>query len=418
VEASRWLSLAEADLVRGTFVHPSLSAKVTVADWLEEWSASHSLHKRATTLVRDESAIRRHLVPRLGDIQLAKLRQTDVQGFVADLRREVGPGTTRSIYGVLRAALNAAVNAELLARSPARGIKLPQTPRTDVVTLRPQELHRLAAALPDRWGPMVYVAGACGLRFSEVAGLRVGRVDLAHRRLQVIGTAPQVGGDRAEPKTAAGRRTIPLPGLIAEVLNEHVSRYGLAGEARALVFSAPRGGRLNAANWHKRAWVPARGAAGLPTLRFHDLRHSAVPLWIAMGANLLQVSRWLGHSTVQITADVYGHLFPETNDLVIGRLDKHSEPHSPSPPTPPPAATTRTPTHGSHGSVPARNRHGAPSTARTTRDDEAATLTCAEPGSVHTFGGGVTCAEDGVRPRAARPPAPRQPPGWRARARP
>jgi integrase len=196
---------------------------------------------------------------------------------------------------------------------------LPQTPKTDVVTLRPAELHRLAAALPDRWGPMVYVAGACGLRFSEVTGLRVARVDVEHHRLHVI--APQVGGDRAEPKTAAGRRTVPVPGLIAELLDAHLSRYGLTGEADALVFSAPRGGRLNAANWHKRAWLPARRAAGYPTLRFHDLRHSAVPLWIAMGANLLQVSRWLGHSTVQITADVYGHLFPETNDLVIGRLD-------------------------------------------------------------------------------------------------
>jgi integrase len=321
-DASRWLSLAEADLVRGTFVHPSLNTNVTVAEWLEEWRTSHSLHKRPTTLVRDESAIRRHLVPRLGDIPLAKLRQTDVQAFVAALRREVGPGTTRSVYGVLRAALNAAGNADLLARSPARGIKLPQVPKTDVVTLRPADLHRLAAALPDRWQPMVYVAGTCGLRFSEAAGLRVGRVDTARLRLHVLETSPQVGGERAEPKTAAGRRTVPVPGLIAEMLNNHLHRYGLAGEADALVFSAERGGRLNAANWHKRAWVPARHAAGLPTLRFHDLRHSAVPLWVAMGANLLQVSRWLGHSTVQITADVYGHLFPETNDLVIGRLDK------------------------------------------------------------------------------------------------
>jgi integrase len=79
--------------------------------------------------------------------------------------------------------------------------------------------------------------------------------------------------------------------------------------------------------WHKihrpdRRCLPARRAAGLPTLRFHDLRHSAVPLWVAVRANPLQVSRWLGHSTVQITADVYGHLFPETNDLAIGRLDK------------------------------------------------------------------------------------------------
>lgn len=210
-EASRWLALAEADLVRGTFVHPSLNANVTVAEWLEEWRTSHSLHKRPTTLVRDESAIRRHLIPRLGDIQLAKLRQTDVQAFVADLRREVGPGTTRSIYGVLRAALNAAVNAELLARSPARGIKLPQTPKSDVVTLRPAELHRLAAALPDRWQPMVYVAGACGLRFSEVAGLRVGRVDVAHFRLQVSKLPPRwevTGRSPRQPPGAAPYRSL------------------------------------------------------------------------------------------------------------------------------------------------------------------------------------------------------------------
>jgi Phage integrase, N-terminal SAM-like domain len=78
----------------------------------------------------DQSAIRQHLTPALGHIQLTKLRQTDVQAFVATLARGVGPGTTRSVYGVLRAALNAAVNAELLTRSPARGIKLPQVPKT------------------------------------------------------------------------------------------------------------------------------------------------------------------------------------------------------------------------------------------------------------------------------------------------
>jgi integrase len=148
------------------------------------------------------------------------------------------------------------------------------------------------------------------------------RVDTAGHRLRVLETAPHVGGNRAEPKTDAGRRTVPIPGLVAELLDQHLEHYELTADSDALVFTAERGGRLNPANWHKRAWLPARRAAGLPTLRFRDLRHSAVPLWIAMGANLLQVSRWLGHSTVQITADVYGHLFPETNDLVIGRLDR------------------------------------------------------------------------------------------------
>jgi integrase len=186
---------------------------------------------------------------------------------------------------------------------------------------------RSAPRISTDWRRHCPIAGnpwctSSGLRFYEVAGPRVGRLDIAHLQLQVLETAPQVGGERAEPKTAAGRRTVPVPGLIAEILDDHLHRYGLAGKADALVFSAERGGRLHAANWQKRAWIPARRAAGLPTLRFHDLPHSAVPLWVAVGANLLQVSRWLGHSTVQITADVYGHLFPETNDLAIRRLDK------------------------------------------------------------------------------------------------
>jgi hypothetical protein len=99
----------------------------------------------------------------------------------------------------------------------------------------------------------------------------------------------------------------------------------------------------------------------LPTLRFHDLRHSAVPLWVAVGANLLQVSRWLGHSTVQITADVYGHLFPETNDLAIRRLDKALRAALPQPSD---ATANVEDPHASTGSfVAAHSRHAAPSAA-------------------------------------------------------
>jgi integrase len=162
----------------------------------------------------------------------------------------------------------------------------------------------------------------CGLRFAEVAGLRVGRLDLTHHQLHVAETAPQVGPDRAEPKTASGRRAVPMPAFLGALIVEHLRSMELReDDADALVFTAVRGGRLHAGNWHGDVWKPAREAAGYPALRFHHLRHSAVPLWVETGANLLQVSRWLGHSSVQITADVYGHLFSETNDAVMARLD-------------------------------------------------------------------------------------------------
>ena len=80
------------------------------------------------------------------------------------------------------------------------------------------------------------------------------------------------------------------------------ARYQIPRRLSSRSSAAAKGGRLYAGNWHGDVWKPAREAAGFPTLRFHDLRHSAVPLWVEMGANLLQVSRWLGHSSVQITA--------------------------------------------------------------------------------------------------------------------
>lgn len=319
-DAARWLAMAETDLQRGTFVLGPPEPDLTVGEWLERWHTQHSLHKRPGTLARDRSAIRAHIEPALGATPLSDLRPQDVQRFVAGLAQTLGAGTTQSVYAVLRSALRTAADLELIERAPTRGVRLPPIPKTSVTVVRPEELVRLAHATPVSWRPMIFVAGVCGLRFAEIAGLRVGRLDLPRRLVHVEETAPQVGPDRAEPKTASGRRSVPIPGFLATVLEEHLQTIDRA-DHDALVFTASRGGRLHAGNWHGDVWKPAREAAGFPTLRFHDLRHSAVPLWVEMGGNLLQVSRWLGHSSVQITADVYGHLFSETNDAVMARLD-------------------------------------------------------------------------------------------------
>lgn len=324
-DAGRWLAAAEADLLRGTFVARRADHDLSVAEWLEEWHTHHSLHKRPGTLARDRSAIRNHIDPNLGSTPLTALRPKDLQSFVAHLHDIVGPGTTHSIYAVLRSALRAAADLDLIDRPPTRGIRLPPIPKTDVRILHPDELVQVATAVPAPWRPMVFLAGVCGLRFAEIAGLRIGRVDLDRRQVHIVETAPQIGPDRAEPKTASGRRTVPMPGFVVDMLREHTGASDAAAEE--LVFTAKRGGRLYAGNWHGDVWKPAREAAGFPKVRFHDLRHSAVPLWVETAANLLQVSRWLGHSSVQITADVYGHLFHETNDAVMRRLDEVFAPH-------------------------------------------------------------------------------------------
>ena len=145
------------------------------------------------------SAIERHIRPALGERPLVELKPLDLQRFVAGVAEAVGPGTTRSVYAVLRSSPTMRCASSF---SPNASTRHPhaRTQRTEITTLQVPELHRLAAAVEPQWRPMVYVAATCGLRFSEIAGLRWGRVDLRERSITVVETAPQRDTDRAEPK--------------------------------------------------------------------------------------------------------------------------------------------------------------------------------------------------------------------------
>ena len=120
------------------------------------------------------------------------------------------------------------------------------------------------------------------------------------------------------PKTRAGRRIVTLPRSVVEELAEHL---GPVGEADAWVFTADKGGVLRPSNFRVKVWLPAIRAAGLAPLRPHDLRHTAVALWIAAGANPKEVSVRAGHTSVAFTLDRYGHLFEGHDDELRERLD-------------------------------------------------------------------------------------------------
>ena len=120
------------------------------------------------------------------------------------------------------------------------------------------------------------------------------------------------------PKTRAGRRIVTLPRSVVEELAEHL---GPVGEADGWVFTADKGGVLRPCNLRVKVWLPAVRAAGLAPLRLHDLRHTAVALWIAAGANPKEVSVRAGHTSVAFTLDRYGHLFPGHDDELRDRLD-------------------------------------------------------------------------------------------------
>ena len=120
------------------------------------------------------------------------------------------------------------------------------------------------------------------------------------------------------PKTRAGYRRVGLPRVVVEALAEQLAD---PGSAEDLVFVGPQGGTLRLATFRHRIWRPATRAAGLDRLRIHDLRHTAVALWIAAGANPKEVAARAGHTSVSFTLDRYGHLYPDADQALRDRLD-------------------------------------------------------------------------------------------------
>jgi Phage integrase family len=150
--------------------------------------------------------------------------------------------------------------------------------------LNPAEVARLADAIGPRYRALVLLGAYGGLRMGELAGLRRGRVDLLRGTVDIAEIVVEVHGQlyTGPPKTRAGRRRIGLPRAVVEELAAHM---GPVGPADAHVFTAEKGGVLRTSNFRVKVWLPAVRAAGLAPLRPHDLRHTAVALWIAAGAN-------------------------------------------------------------------------------------------------------------------------------------
>jgi integrase len=319
VDAEKFLATVESAKLRGAWTDPA-AGRTTFAAWLEEWWGS-AADLRPSTVSRDEAYFSSYILPRLGAVPLAAIRQPDVQAWVAELSgRGFKPATVVKAYQLLGRTMTAAVNADMLPRSPCRAVRLPRVEREKMRFLNPAEVATLADAIGSRYRALVLLGAYGGLRIGEVAGLRRRRVDLLRGTVDVAEIVVEVRGElyMGPPKTRAGRRIVTLPRSVVEELAEHL---GPVGEADAWVFTADKGGGLRPSNFRVKVWRPAVRTAGLAPLRPHDLRHTAVALWIAAGANPKEVSVRAGHTSVAFTLDRYGHLFEGHDDALRDRLD-------------------------------------------------------------------------------------------------
>jgi integrase len=185
----------------------------------------------------------------------------------------------------------------------------------------PAEVYALAEVVDPRHRAMIWLAGACGLRFGELAALRRDRVDMLHKEVRVAETITEVvGGERfaGPPKTESGRRTVAIPSSIVPIVSGHLEMIG--PQADTLLFPAPEGGYLQRHNFRQRAWVPALTATGL-SYRSHDLRHSAMTLAAASGATVADLMARAGDSSPR-AALIYQHASRERDHAIAEVMAK------------------------------------------------------------------------------------------------
>ena len=307
---------------RGSWIDPR-GSKITMRELGQEWLDSNPA-KRDSTWVRDESALRVHLYPELGDRTIGSLTPTDIRKLVAKWCKDMAPRTVRRTYGALRAALNYAVEVDRLARTPCRGIHLPAVEPASVTVPDPIQLVALADAIDPPFSAMVWLGAVLGLRWGEVAGLRVGRVDLLRKTVTVAEQVARGAGGAAvigPPKSAAARRTISIPIELAGELSVHMQSLGLTGaDPDELLFPNTEGGPLEYSNWRRRVWVPAVKQAGVANLGFHDLRRTNATAMVIDGVDVKTAQVRLGHSDPRLTLAVYAQATTEGDRSAAKKL--------------------------------------------------------------------------------------------------
>jgi len=322
-EAKRFARKVEVSVDEGTYIDPALG-RTLFGDWAEEWLAASEPGLKPHTISGYRTLLKKHIAPVLGGTPLAKVRAVDVRRFVAELSNAgMSPSRVRSTYFLVQAIFRAAVESGYLGRSPCVGVKLPRAVIREMHVITADQVKAIAAAVPEQYQALIHLLAFGGLRWGEAAALRRKRINVLRRRVEVSESLADVDGRLIfGPTKTHQARVVTLPKKTNEMMRAHLEAF-VEAERDALVFTSPEGDPLRSPNFRRRVWWPALDAAGVSReVRIHDLRHTCASLMIMQGAHPKEIQQQLGHSSISVTLDRYGHLFPDRQDKVADALDE------------------------------------------------------------------------------------------------
>jgi len=337
--AELFAARVEVSKSEGAYIPPA-AGKVTVGTIYTAWSSARTRTK-LTTEAKLESTWRTHLRDRWDSVAIGDVQTSEVGEWIAGLMAGGAKAATiETALGLLRMVLDAAVNDRRLARNPCTGVKPPRRKHqqrgyltheqvaalADVVSVQVHTHrggHQIDVHRPEH-ATVVRFLAYTGLRWGEMAALKVCNFDALRRRVNVTEAVAEVRGVLVwdSPKTHE-RRSVPYPAFLSEPLAAL-----MVGKGRdALVFTSTTGGVLRVSSFRPGVFLVAvdkcRAADPMfPRVTPHDMRHTAASLAISAGANVKAVQTMLGHKSAALTLDTYADLFPDDLDAVAIALNQ------------------------------------------------------------------------------------------------
>jgi integrase len=348
-DANKWRDDHAASIRAKTHIPDSESITVAAMSsrWIEAVKQGRGERGPAerSTLRHYERYVRDYISPQLGAVKLCDLTKGDVVDLKNDLLARLSRSMARKVLTGLKGLLNEAVAQNKVAVNVAAGVSIGNDKRSKAKLAVPAivDIKAILAKLDElagqpnkkrakawrRYRAFIATAIHTGMRSGELRGLPWTAVDLQSGKIEVRQRADEFGEVAETAKSQAGHRSIPIPDSLVQMLRE----WKLEAGGHALVFATSEGSPMSLANIYSRAWAPLQLKAGIadpvrdengdvvrdeegkpllePRYRFHDLRHFHASMLIADNANPKEVQAELGHSGIQITYDLYGHLFTD-----------------------------------------------------------------------------------------------------------
>jgi len=295
---------------------------ITFYQLTKKWFEIKKTQVRPKTLRMYKAHLEIRILPVFGDIKLKALNQELIEHFSADLiiSNSLSPETHRKCLHTLKSVLKKGVEWGYISRNPAEFVSPHKKRKKKVKFLTPKEVEKLIKATDERYQPLIVTAYLTGMRVSELFGLKWKDMDWQNSKIHVRRTYQE--GRFFETKSPSSNRTIIIPQKVLDTLKKHQQDQQREFGKIEMVFTNTKGKPGSYRNILTRVFKQAAEKAGFKDIGFHTLRHSYTAALISAGENIKFVQRQLGHSSINQTMDIYGHLLPDIEKEAPERLEK------------------------------------------------------------------------------------------------